>query len=183
VRLVELRIGLAVMVVACSPVQVATSPAPSASASAQVAPSPSSSTSSSSYRLVIQLSGSYSAAVTSGAVRSTERDGSGMICAGGSAPISIQIDAIVAEEHVGITVIAPDTTVGTRVATVILIPPPSRFPSVTPGPMGTTQFGWVYRLPVTVSANGSATLDGDLTQGSLSTPEYQERIAGGWICI
>jgi hypothetical protein len=168
--------------VACSPVQVATSPAPSASASAQAAPSTSSSPSSSSYRLAIQLSGSYAASVTSGAVHSTEQDGSGMICAGGSAPITINIDASVDGEHVGITVIAQDATIGARLATVIVVPPPSRFPSVTPGPMGTTQFGWVYRVPVTVSANGSAALNGDLTQGSLSAPEYQEHIAGGWIC-
>jgi hypothetical protein len=166
------------LVIACSPGQIATSPDRSASSPTQAATS----SSPTNYRLAIQLSGSYAAAVTSGAVRSTEQDGSGMICAGGSAPISIQIDATVAEEHIGITVIAPDTTVGTRVATVILIPPPSRFPSVTPGPMGTTQFGWVYRVPVTVSANGSAALNGDLTQGSLSAPEYQEHIAGGWIC-
>lgn len=177
-RLAELSIGLAMTVVACSPVQVATSPAPSTSASTQAAPSPSPT----GYRLAIELSGSYAAAVTSGAVHSIEQDGSGMICTGGSAPISINIDATIDGEHVGITVIAPDATVGTRLATVIVIPPLSRFPSVTPGPTGTTEFGWSALVPLRVLANGSAELNSDLTQGTLNARMYQERIGGGWIC-
>jgi hypothetical protein len=105
-----------------------------------------------------------------------------MICTGSSSPISANIDAMVADEHVGITIIARDTNVGSRLAQVVVIPPQNRFPTASPGPFGATNFGWTDRVPIQVLDNGSVKIDSDLTQGTYKANSYPEHIAGGWNC-
>jgi hypothetical protein len=136
-----------------------------------------------SYRLEIQLSGSYTVTISSGSVQSMAQDGSGMLCNGGSAPVTVTISAKQENDDIGIQVIARDTNVGTRMAQVVVVPPQGRFPPVSPGVSGVTNFGWSDRVPLQILSDGSGKLDSDLTQGSYKASSYPEHIRGGWSCI
>jgi hypothetical protein len=175
-------LALAGMLAGCSGAPAGTSPTPAKSTS-PTAVSSNAPTASGSYRLDLRLSGSYKATITSASVESIERDGSGMLCAGASGPVTVTIDAKLDSEYVSIQIIARDTNVGTRLAQVVVIPPQSRFPTASPGASGATNFGWTDRIPLQILSDGSGRLDSDLTQGSYKASSYPEHIAGGWNCV
>ena len=155
---------------------VSASPTPAVTSEPHLSPS------AAAYRLELRLSGTYSATIDSGSVQSGAADGTGMICLGGAAPITVIISATASGKPITIQIIARDTNVGSRPATVVVVPPQDIFPPGTPGPFGALNFAWTDRVPLEVSPSGSGRLDSDLTGGSYTAPQMPEHIAGGWTC-
>jgi len=126
------------------------------------------------------LTGAYPAHITQATLTPSAPDGSGLVCKMPNATIHTIFQSLVNNEAVSIQVIARDPVVGVNRGVIVLVPP-SRFASPTPGAFGADSVTWsTFNGNVTLLPDGmSGSLQGELARGGGPVIEH---IVGTWRC-